>query len=94
MIFGMVKDSPCQIRKIIHTTEYLASIACIGCLGTGLAGGAIPGTPPEWPPAINLTPGGNLSQWDEAKFIQMSDEDLGSLWAYLQSLPAKETGTR
>ncbi len=68
---------------------------------------------------MNLTPGGNLSQWDEAKFIQtlrtgmtpegkildkqympwpnflqMTDEDLGSLWAYLQSLPAKETGTR
>lgn len=99
--------------------KYLASIACIGCHGTGLAGGAIPGTPPDWPAAKNLTPGGELANWDEAKFIQtlrtgmspegdildpkfmpwpnflqMSDEDLGALWAYLASMPAKETGTR
>jgi mono/diheme cytochrome c family protein len=31
--------------------------ACIGCHGERLAGGKIPGTPPDWPPAANLTPG-------------------------------------
>ena len=29
---------------------YVAN-ACIGCHGAGLAGGKIPGTPPDWPPA-------------------------------------------
>lgn len=36
--------------------EYVASM-CIGCHGAGLAGGRIPGAPPDWPPAANLTPG-------------------------------------
>ncbi len=34
--------------------KYLAS-ACIGCHGDGLSGGPIPGVPPDWPPAGNLT---------------------------------------
>ena len=35
---------------------YVANM-CIGCHGPGFSGGKIPGTPPEWPPASNLTPG-------------------------------------
>ena len=35
---------------------YVAN-ACIGCHGPGLSGGRIPGGPPDWPPAANLTPG-------------------------------------
>jgi mono/diheme cytochrome c family protein len=31
--------------------------ACIGCHGEKLSGGRIPGAPPEWPAAANLTPG-------------------------------------
>lgn len=31
--------------------------SCIGCHGAQLSGGKIPGTPPEWPAAANLTPG-------------------------------------
>jgi mono/diheme cytochrome c family protein len=30
---------------------------CVGCHGPGLSGGTIPGAPPEWPAAANLTPG-------------------------------------
>lgn len=30
---------------------------CIGCHGDGLSGGKIPGGPPDWPAAANLTPG-------------------------------------
>ena len=30
---------------------------CTGCHGDGFSGGKIPGTPPDWPPAANLTPG-------------------------------------
>jgi mono/diheme cytochrome c family protein len=49
--------------------KYLASIACMGCHGTGLSGGVIPGVPPEWPPAMNLTPSGELIGWTEAQFM-------------------------
>lgn len=36
--------------------EYVANM-CQGCHGAGLTGGRVPGSPPEWPPAANLTPG-------------------------------------
>lgn len=35
---------------------YVANM-CIGCHGATLAGGKIPGGPPDWAPAANLTPG-------------------------------------
>jgi len=35
---------------------------CIGCHGPTYAGGKIPGTPPDWPPAPNLTPTG-IGRW-------------------------------
>lgn len=41
------------------TVEHGAYVSamCIGCHGEGLSGGKIPGGPPDWPPAPNLTPG-------------------------------------
>ena len=47
---------------------------CIGCHGEKLSGGKIPGGPPDWPAAANLTPGegGVMGRYpDEAKFIAM-----------------------
>ncbi|MEO7997128.1 MAG: cytochrome c, partial [Gemmatimonadaceae bacterium] len=39
--------------------SYLAHTGgCTGCHGETLSGGKIPGTPPEWPPAANITPTG------------------------------------
>lgn len=35
---------------------YVANM-CIGCHGAKLSGGKIPGAPPDWPAASNLTPG-------------------------------------
>ena len=35
---------------------YVAQM-CVGCHGAQLSGGKIPGGPPSWPPAANLTPG-------------------------------------
>ena len=35
---------------------YVAGM-CLGCHGEKLAGGRIPGAPPDWPAAANLTPG-------------------------------------
>lgn len=50
--------------------EYLAH-ACTGCHGPGFSGGPIPGVPPEWPPAANLTPDrtSGLGGATEAQFV-------------------------
>jgi mono/diheme cytochrome c family protein len=66
--FGVIRDAS---EKIDHTlppprpveaginVEYGAYVAnaCIGCHGARLSGGKIPGGPPTWPAASNLTPG-------------------------------------
>jgi cytochrome c553 len=82
---GVIRDSA---EKIDHrkppppaiaaapNAEYGAYVAnmCMGCHGATLAGGVIPGAPPDWPPAANLTPGegGVLARYDTAgKFIAM-----------------------
>ncbi|MBC5765585.1 c-type cytochrome [Ramlibacter albus] len=66
--FGAIKDAA---EKIDHTLPpqqpipaavdakhgaYVANM-CIGCHGEHLSGGKIPGGPPHWPAAANLTPG-------------------------------------
>jgi mono/diheme cytochrome c family protein len=45
---------------------------CIGCHGENLAGGKIPGAPPEWPPASNLTPGegSTLARYDSGEKLR------------------------
>ncbi|GAB2667853.1 c-type cytochrome [Arenimonas aestuarii] len=51
------------------TPEYGAYLAqvCTGCHGGDWAGQRVPGTPPELPPAANLTPHANgLAGWTEA----------------------------
>ena len=50
--------------------NYLANIAgCTGCHGPGLSGGPIPGTPPDFPPAANITVAGAINGWSEADFF-------------------------
>ncbi len=52
--------------------EYL-SLSCPVCHGMGMSGGEIPGFPPEWPAAGNLTTGGGsrLVSWGEEGFIDL-----------------------
>jgi mono/diheme cytochrome c family protein len=52
--------------------EYL-SLSCPVCHGLGFSGGEIPGFPPEWPAAGNLTSGGGsrLPTWGEEGFIEI-----------------------
>ncbi|AHG88008.1 cytochrome c class I [Gemmatirosa kalamazoonensis] len=51
--------------------HYLADVGgCTGCHGPGLSGGKIPGTPPDWRPAANLTPAGNLGKWTYDDFTR------------------------
>jgi len=48
--------------------RYLAA-GCTGCHGEHFSGGPIPGTPPDWLPAKNLTPTG-IGSWKEEDFIK------------------------
>ncbi len=66
--FGMIKDAAAKIDHRLPPSmpvpeginpehgKYVAAM-CIGCHGEHLSGGRIPGGPPDWPPASNLTPG-------------------------------------
>lgn len=65
---GLVKDAAERIDHALPaaapipaavTPEHGAYVAnsCLGCHGAALSGGAIPGAPPDWPAAANLTPG-------------------------------------
>ncbi|MEP6504615.1 MAG: c-type cytochrome, partial [Betaproteobacteria bacterium] len=65
---GVIRDAA---EKIDHALPVATAVAqdgtsrhgayvanmCIGCHGTTLSGGKIPGAPPSWPAAANLTPG-------------------------------------
>jgi mono/diheme cytochrome c family protein len=49
------KPAPARVPMDSHSQgEYIAK-TCAGCHGAGLAGGKIPGAPPTWPAAANLT---------------------------------------
>jgi cytochrome c553 len=56
-----------------ETAEYgqhLAEIGgCYSCHGKALSGGKIPGAPPDWPMASNLTPTG-IGSWSEEDFLK------------------------
>jgi mono/diheme cytochrome c family protein len=65
---GVIKDSseridhrlpPALPVAVAVSAEHGAYVAtmCMGCHGAELSGGRIPGAPPDWPPAANLTPG-------------------------------------
>jgi len=51
--------------------KYLAA-SCTGCHGPNLSGGKIPGAPPDWPAAANLTSHATsrVTRWTEEQFMQ------------------------
>jgi mono/diheme cytochrome c family protein len=53
--------------------RYLAANGCSGCHGTGYSGGPIPGAPPDWKPAANLTPTG-IGRYSLADFTRILRE--------------------
>jgi mono/diheme cytochrome c family protein len=70
-------------EEIVHTRPHMKSIVaeptadfgkylatgCTGCHGEGLSGGKIPGAPPEWGPAANITPQG-IGSWTAEDFAR------------------------
>jgi mono/diheme cytochrome c family protein len=66
--FGAIKDAADKIDHSLPPAQpvaeavnaqhgaYVANM-CLGCHGEHLSGGRIPGGPPDWPAAANITPG-------------------------------------
>jgi mono/diheme cytochrome c family protein len=52
------------------TAEYgrYMAVGCQGCHNPSLTGGKVPGTPPDWKPAANITPEG-IGHWSENDFV-------------------------
>jgi len=66
-------SQPVPVAASVEHGHYVSRM-CIGCHGEHLAGGKIPGGPPDWPPAANLTPGEGsvMPRYDAPeKFIAM-----------------------
>jgi mono/diheme cytochrome c family protein len=49
--------------------KYMVKTSCMGCHGENLAGGRIPGGPPDWPAAADLRPSA-IGGWGEQAFIE------------------------
>jgi mono/diheme cytochrome c family protein len=49
-------STPVAAAVTVQHGAYVANM-CIGCHGEKLSGGKIPGGPPDWPAAANITPG-------------------------------------
>ena len=107
--------APPPARSVAYGA-YLAT-GCGGCHGFDLEGGTVPGAPPDWPAASNLTPDTltGIGRWTQEDFFQalrrgkrpdgsdidsvmpwrntaaMTDQELESIWMYLQSLPPSTT---
>jgi mono/diheme cytochrome c family protein len=58
---------PAPADDILANGAYVANM-CQGCHGLDLTGGKVPGGPPDWPPAANLTsvPGGGMQAYRDA----------------------------
>lgn len=83
--FGLIPDAAARIDHRLPPEQpvpeavsvehgrYIAH-TCIGCHGEHLSGGKIPGGPPDWPPAANLTPGEGSAMTrypDASSFVAM-----------------------
>ena len=53
----------------IEKGAYIAT-SCVGCHGLNLEGGAIPGAPPQWPEAPDLSMTGVAGNWTKKEYIR------------------------
>ena len=62
--------APTQVAAAptVEFGRYLAA-GCTGCHGEHFSGGPIPGGPPHWPQARNITPTG-IGSWSEGDFVK------------------------
>lgn len=64
-----------QVNDSVDYGKYL-SASCVGCHQPNFAGGAIPGVPPSWPHAANLTSKGNFAKWSFTEFKKVATEGV------------------
>jgi mono/diheme cytochrome c family protein len=55
--------------------KYVAS-SCVGCHGYKLKGGQVPGVPPYWPEAPDLTSSGIAGEWTKQEFIDAMEKGI------------------
>jgi mono/diheme cytochrome c family protein len=69
---GLPPAAPVSEGVNLQHGAYVANM-CLGCHGPQLAGGRIPGAPPDWPAAANLTPvGSGMARYGEPEaFMKM-----------------------
>jgi mono/diheme cytochrome c family protein len=104
--FGAIQDAAAKIDHRLPPAQpveagvnvkhgaYVANM-CIGCHGEHLSGGKIPGGPPAWPPAANLTPGeGSVMPRykDSATFIAMLRSGKRPDGSSIQVMPFEALG--
>ena len=99
--FGAIEDAA---AKIDHRLPPAAPVAegvnlqhgayvanmCLGCHGPQLVGGRIPGGPPDWPAAANLTPaaGSGMARYGEAEaFLKMMRTGVRADGSKIQVMP-------
>jgi hypothetical protein len=71
IVHGTARRASAPSGATVENGAYIVE-GCKGCHGAELAGGKIPGTPPEWPPAANITPdrATGIGAWTEADFVR------------------------
>lgn len=90
MMWVAGKAYPAPVERIAHDAphrrstpvgdnaaagEYIAANGCSGCHGQTYSGGPIPGAPPEWKPAANITPAG-IGSYTPADFTRLLREGV------------------
>ena len=71
------KPSTAAPAATIEYGRYLGAM-CTGCHGFGYSGGSIPGAPPQWAPAANITPHpvAGIGKWSETDFAKALREAI------------------
>ena len=99
--FGAIRDAAAKIDHALPpaapvaegvTAQHGAYVAnmCLGCHGAQLTGGRIPGGPPDWPAAANLTPVANSGMRAYAEpeaFIRMMKTGVRPDGSPIQVMP-------
>lgn len=64
-----------NLQTRLEKGRYIAT-SCVGCHGHMLEGGRVPGAPPTWPIAGDLTSTGVAGKWTKEQFIQSMTEGI------------------
>lgn len=75
MVRRPVEFEDITLQNRLELGQYIAS-SCVGCHGYKLEGGQVPGAPPYWPIATDLTSSGTAGHWTKEEFIYSMQNGL------------------